>query len=264
MLTALPLPQGNGRIVVDKRQRFPAGQEFGRLATARRSSNPRKIAPPTAQHALRQPKTCAENIVASYRRPDKAFRFTGLGRLDPLVGARQSPKFWAFVFRLPAWLLWRVIYVSKFPGLDGQLRLIADWVSTSSCRATSRSFGSFTKKPVHREHFEPGETVFANGDFGDKVYFIIKGEAAVERDAARGHVAIRARHAGHCGKARGQHAAKRQSPHNSARRPYWPDLWSLHLSAPQTGQSFSSRFVHSSTSPVFPGLLPEPRSGVML
>jgi CRP-like cAMP-binding protein len=35
---------------------------------------------------------------------------------------------------------------------------------------------------VHREHFEKGKTIFSSGDTGDKVYFIVKGEATVERD----------------------------------------------------------------------------------
>ena len=35
---------------------------------------------------------------------------------------------------------------------------------------------------MHREHFEKGETIFSNGDTGDKVYFIVKGEVTVERD----------------------------------------------------------------------------------
>ena len=34
----------------------------------------------------------------------------------------------------------------------------------------------FHEEAVHREHFESGETVFANGDFGDKVYFIVEGK----------------------------------------------------------------------------------------
>jgi CRP-like cAMP-binding protein len=35
---------------------------------------------------------------------------------------------------------------------------------------------------VHREHFEKGETIFSNGDIGDKVYFIVKGEVTAERN----------------------------------------------------------------------------------
>jgi NADH dehydrogenase len=83
-----------------------------------------------------------------------------------------------------AWLLWRGVYVTKFPGFDGQLRLIADWILDVFLPRDITQLRLFHEEAVHREHFEAGETVFANGDFGDKVYFIIKGEAAVERDGA--------------------------------------------------------------------------------
>ena len=81
-------------------------------------------------------------------------------------------------------MLWRGVYVTKFPGFDGQLRLIADWVLDAFLPRDITQLRLFHEEAVHREHFETGETVFATGDFGDKVYFIIKGEAAVERDAA--------------------------------------------------------------------------------
>jgi NADH dehydrogenase len=135
---------------------------------------------------LRQAKTCAENIVASYRGgPKKHFGFTGLGKLGSLGRRSAVAEILGFRFKgLVAWLLWRGVYVTKFPGFDGQLRLIADWVLDVFLPRDITQLRLFHEEAVHREHFEPGETVFANGDFGDKVYFIIKGEAAVERDGA--------------------------------------------------------------------------------
>ena len=44
---------------------------------------------------------------------------------------------------------------------------------------------AINEEAVHREHFETGEKVFSSGDYGDKVYFVVKGEAAVERDGAQ-------------------------------------------------------------------------------
>jgi CRP-like cAMP-binding protein len=83
---------------------------------------------------------------------------------------------------LLAWMLWRGIYVTKFPGLDGQLRLIADWILDAFLPRDITQLRLFHEENVHREHFEEGETIFSNGDTGDKVYFIVKGEATVERD----------------------------------------------------------------------------------
>ncbi|MGB9275704.1 MAG: cyclic nucleotide-binding domain-containing protein, partial [Terrimicrobiaceae bacterium] len=124
------------------------------------------------------------NIVASYRNtPKKQFSFTGLGKLGSLGRRSAVAEILGFRFKgLLAWLLWRGVYVTKFPGLDGQLRLIADWVLDVFLPRDITQLRLFHEEAVHREHFEAGETVFANGDFGDKVYFIVSGGADVERE----------------------------------------------------------------------------------
>jgi NADH:ubiquinone reductase (H+-translocating) len=139
---------------------------------------------------LRQAKTCAQNILASIRGTRKqVFAFTGLGKMGSL--GRRSAVAEIFGIRLKgllAWLLWRGVYVTKFPGLDGQLRLIADLILDIFLPRDITQFRLFQEEGVHREHFEPGERVFKEGDVGDKVYFIAKGEAIVlARRSAPGH-----------------------------------------------------------------------------
>jgi NADH dehydrogenase len=185
LLSALPFPQEKGRIVVDQTTEvkdWPAVWALGDCAAIMQVDG--HISPPTAQHALRQAKTCAENIVASMRgEPKKTFKFTGLGKLGSL-GRRSAVAeiFGIHLKGLFAWLLWRGVYVTKFPGLDGQLRLLADWILDAFLPRDITQLRLFHEEPVHREHFEADETVFVEGEFGDKVYFILKGEAAVERD----------------------------------------------------------------------------------
>ncbi|HEY5742991.1 MAG TPA: FAD-dependent oxidoreductase [Terrimicrobiaceae bacterium] len=185
ILSTLPLPQQNGRIVVDETTEVPgwAGVwAIGDCAAIKQIDG--NISPPTAQHALRQAKTCAENIIASLRGSRKTrFRFTGLGKLGSLGKRSAVAEIFGFRFKgLLAWLLWRGVYVTKFPGFDGQLRLIADWILDVFLPRDITQLRIFHSDAVHREHFEKGETIFAGGDFGDKVYFVIKGEAAVERN----------------------------------------------------------------------------------
>ena len=185
ILTTLSLPQNRGRVVVDQTTAVPGWPgvwAIGDCAAIKQVDG--NISPPTAQHALRQAKTCAENIVACYRgAAKKHFRFTGLGKLGSLGRRSAVAEVFGFRFKgLFAWLLWRGVYVTKFPGFDGQLRLIADWILDVFLPRDITQLRLFHDEAVHREHFEPGETVFANGDFGDKVYFTINGEADVERD----------------------------------------------------------------------------------
>src|SRR4029077_468351 len=72
ILTALPPPQDKGRIVVDQNTEvpdWPGVWAIGDCPAIRQIDG--NISPPTAQHALRQAKTCAENIVAAYRNNSK-------------------------------------------------------------------------------------------------------------------------------------------------------------------------------------------------
>jgi NADH dehydrogenase len=85
--------------------------------------------PPTAQHASREGKVLAHNIVASVRGEDLIpFRFKTLGLLAS-IGRRTSVarvlgiNFSGFV----AWWLWRTIYLLKLPRFEKKLRVALDW-----------------------------------------------------------------------------------------------------------------------------------------
>ena len=70
------------------------------------------------------------------------------------------------------------------PGSHGQIRLLTDWLLDAVLPRDINQLRLFHQQPVHREHFEPGERVFGTGDVGDKVYFVVRGDATVERDGA--------------------------------------------------------------------------------
>jgi len=138
-------------------------------------------APPTAQHAVREAKLCAQNIVASMRHTEfKRFSFESLGSLASL-GSRSAVAdvMGVRISGLLAWILWRVVYLSKFPGLDRKLRILADWTMDLFLPRDITQVRIFRHAQVHREHFEPGEDIVRQGDIGDRVYFVIDGEADV-------------------------------------------------------------------------------------
>ncbi len=142
------------------------------------------MSPPTAQHALRQAHTCASNILATLRgTPLRKFSFTGLGKLASLghrsaVAEIMGIKLHGFI----AWVFWRAVYLSKFPGLDRKWRILTDWVLDIFLPRDITEVRIFHADSVSREHFHTGEAVFEQGDFGDKLYVVVKGEADVQRD----------------------------------------------------------------------------------
>jgi NADH:ubiquinone reductase (H+-translocating) len=85
--------------------------------------------PPTAQHALRQGKAAAQNIVGTLegRRP-KPFAFRTLGFLVTLGHGSAAADIRGRRFSgVLAWLMWRGIYLSKLPGTEKRLRVLLDW-----------------------------------------------------------------------------------------------------------------------------------------
>jgi NADH dehydrogenase len=85
--------------------------------------------PPTAQHALREGRQVARNIVAELTgRPKRAFEFSTIGLLAA-IGRRTGVanvlgiNFSGFI----AWWLWRTIYLAKLPRLEKKVRAAIDW-----------------------------------------------------------------------------------------------------------------------------------------
>jgi len=85
--------------------------------------------PPTAQHATRQGKAVADNVVAVLTgAAPEPFRFRGLGFLVPLGRQSAAAELRGLRFSgLPAWLLWRGVYLWKLPGPQKRLRVLLDW-----------------------------------------------------------------------------------------------------------------------------------------
>jgi NADH dehydrogenase len=127
----LPCKKEHGRIVVDEYLEVP-GQpgvwSLGDCAWAI-DSNTGKAFPTTAQHALRQGKAVAKNIIASLRNePKEAFRFKMLGQLAAIGQRTGVAEILGFQFSgLLAWFMWRTIYLMKLPRLEKKLQVALHW-----------------------------------------------------------------------------------------------------------------------------------------
>ncbi|MGH9966507.1 MAG: NAD(P)/FAD-dependent oxidoreductase [Pyrinomonadaceae bacterium] len=88
-----------------------------------------KPCPPTAQHALRQGKIAAHNIlVAIHGGSRKGFKFKTIGALATIgrrtgVARIMGIHFSGFI----AWWMWRTIYLSKLPRFEKKVRVALDW-----------------------------------------------------------------------------------------------------------------------------------------
>lgn len=131
LLERLPCQRDHGRLVVDETLATPGWPGVWALGDCavvpdRRTGKPH---PPTAQHALREARTAAANILAVIdRRSPRPFSFRTIGQLAA-IGRRTGVarifgiKFSGFV----AWWLWRTVYLSKLPRIEKKLRVAIDW-----------------------------------------------------------------------------------------------------------------------------------------
>ena len=92
--------------------------------------NTNKPYPPTAQHALRQARVAANNIVSAIKGGKKvAFTYKTKGMMA-LIGKRNGVGLLLGhrVHGFPAWCLWRSYYWSNLPTMEKKVRVMVDWV----------------------------------------------------------------------------------------------------------------------------------------
>jgi len=139
------------------------------------------VVPPTAQHATREAATCALNITAAMRGGEaRGFAFEGLGTLGSLGhGSAVAQIFGVKISGWLAWILWRTIYLMKIPGIKSKIRIQMDWLVHLLFPPDLSQTGTWQDSAIKNQHFEPGDIVFHQGDLGDSVYVIEKGECEV-------------------------------------------------------------------------------------
>jgi NADH dehydrogenase len=131
LLEKLPCPKERGRLLVNEFLEVPDWPGVWALGDCAlvpdRQSG--KFYPPTAQHALREGKVLAENLMATVRGGrKKPFVFTTIGQLATIgrrtgVANIMGVNFSGFL----AWWLWRTIYLSKLPRFEKKVRVALDW-----------------------------------------------------------------------------------------------------------------------------------------
>jgi NADH dehydrogenase len=138
--------------------------------------------PPTAQHAIRQAKVLAANIVADHSDAERrSFAFKGLGKLGALGHHRAVAELpgGITVEGVAAWLMWRGIYWAKLPGASRKTRVAVSWLSDLVLPPHPVQLNLGGGRGATQAHYEPGEVVFAEGDAGDSLLMILSGQVEV-------------------------------------------------------------------------------------
>jgi NADH dehydrogenase len=127
----MPLDE-RGRIVVDEAMQvdgMPGVWAVGDAAAIPDPARPGLTCPPTSQHAVRQGRLAAANVLAHAKgEPPQPFRYQTRGIFVDLGRHKAVASIIGLQFSgLPAWLLGRTYHLGQVPGLARKGRIAADW-----------------------------------------------------------------------------------------------------------------------------------------
>jgi len=124
------------------------------------SDDPNATTGPSAQHAVRQAKVLADNIVASLRgQPLKLYKHAYVGSVASLGLHQGVAEVYGVKLRgLPAWFMHRTYHMTRMPTFNRKVRVIADWTLALFFQREIVSLGAFANPRAEFEQAtEPAE-----------------------------------------------------------------------------------------------------------
>ena len=105
--------------------------------------DPAAVCAPSAQHAVRQSKVLARNVVAAVRgNALRDYRHAYAGSVASLGLYRGVAEIYGIKLRGPiAWFMHRTYHVSRMPTLNRKVRVVADWTAALLFRREVVSLG---------------------------------------------------------------------------------------------------------------------------
>ena len=149
-----------------------------------------KIAPPTAQLALRQGTQVGQNVARVLRGAEpRAFTFRYLGQLATIGRREAVAEVLGLHFRgFIAWWMWRTIYLGKLPGTLRKLRVVIDWTFELVFPRDISLLLPPPDEPLRSIHLEQGEALFARGERCRAYFYVKAGSLMRDRPGAGAEV----------------------------------------------------------------------------
>jgi NADH dehydrogenase len=194
LLTDAGLPMEKGRIKTDGDFRVHGFENVWALGDCAAVPNAHggQMCPPTAQFATRQAKWLnynLRNVLAG--KPAEPFKFKPLGAFASIGNRRAVGQVFGLrLSGLPAWFLWRGIYLSKMPTLARKVQIAFDWGWQIFFPRDIVQLNLWQTERLNHAHYEKGQYVFHRGEPGDKFYLIERGKAGVYLDDGGTPVAL--------------------------------------------------------------------------
>ena len=136
-----------------------------------------KYAPPTGQFAERQGAQVAHNIVARMKgKETKPFKHRSLGSLCSVGGhSAVAETFGMKISGLPAWIVWRGVYLMKLPTLMQKIKVGTQWIGEFFFPPQLAVLKADPSKRIVNALYSAGSFIFKSGDSASDFYVIKKG-----------------------------------------------------------------------------------------
>jgi NADH dehydrogenase len=146
------------------------------------------LCPPLAIWAMIAGRQIAINIKATYaRRPLQPYRFTGLGDACTLGRWRAAAHLKGFQMRgLIGYVAWRIVMLIYLPAPEKKVRLFFDWFIAAFFGWDVINMNLSRPVGVAPVMYEPGQDIVREGDVGQSLFIIQKGEVEVLKKPSDG------------------------------------------------------------------------------
>jgi len=134
-----------------------AAAEQWRAAVPDLTGPPGTLCGPSAQHAVRQAKRLADNLVAVMRgRAPVPYRHKYAGSVASLGLHKGVAQVYGIKVRgLPAWFMHRTYHMSRIPSFNRKVRVVADWTLAFVLRRETIALGQLHTPREEFTHVTP-------------------------------------------------------------------------------------------------------------
>lgn len=147
----------NGRVKVDETLKIKNRNNVFALGDCAwiHDTSTNSIYPSTAQHAIREGKTIAENLKILFKSENqlKKFSFKSMG-IMAIIGNRMGIATISGhdISGITAWSIWRFYYLSKIPTFGKKIKIFVDWSIDFLLPRDVTLIGTIKKKQIHGIH----------------------------------------------------------------------------------------------------------------
>jgi len=140
--------------------------------------------PPTAQCAMKGARHLAKNILATVTgKPVKPFAYRSLGIFVPLGRFSGAARIMGVdVSGFWAWWLYRTFFLFQLPRLKRKIQVLIDWSLELVFHRDIVHLDITKSHQTAHSHYDPGQTVFSQGDLARGFFIILRGQVEVIRE----------------------------------------------------------------------------------